>query len=1183
MSENDKQLSNPFSTGGGGVHFEAHVQASYVALMLTGGYAPCMPCWPIVEIKLQGKNIGYDVDDLIVSVENVNSKERRKLLGQVKHSVHITQGDRVFSEVIHAAWNDFKNPSIFSKNKDIIALITGPLSAADFHNVQWLLNQARHTKNQEEFYRNVSQANFSPAKSAEKLGVFNYHLKLANNNIEISKDEVYSFLNHFYLIGYDLGKEDGVVLSLLHSHISQYNQQYPHWIWSRIVDITQTWNQESGTITMEKLPDDLKEAFKQPKLTYIPTELSIIQPKQEEVNWNQNQHIAALVIPNLIGEWNEKNEGDIEIFNQISEERYSTWVLKAREILQLPDSPLSFKNGIWRVADRCTFWSQLGPRIFDQNLDDLKEATLRVLTEHDPSFKLPVQERFAASIHGKVLSHSKMLRKGMAESLALIGSRADDLINCSLGKAETTVVLAIREIFKNSGWVLWGSLNNLLPTLAEAAPNEFLDIVENTLLSEPCPFDELFSQEGDGITGSNYLTGLLWALESLAWDENCLVRVCVTLADLASHDPGGKWANRPLNSLTSILLPWFPQTMASIEKRKIAVNTLSRENPNIAWKLVISLLPNQSQVSSGTYKPVWRLTIPDDWNKHITNLDYWNQISFYADLAVSMTSNNVGMICELIDHLDNLPKASFNKFLIVLSANEVSRLKEEDRTKIWNQLMKFTLRHRRFSDAKWALKDELLTLIDVVIEKLAPSNPLNLYQHLFTDRDSDYYEHNGNWEEQREKLQKQRQKAIKDILGVDDIENVVKFVNRVESPSQVGHALGCIANKEIDAILLPMYLEIKDRRLTNFISSYIWDRYYTNGWSWVDSLNKSEWNSNQIGLFLSYLPFTNETWVRAAKWLGDSQNNYWIKTNVNPYQTEGSLSVAIDKLIEYERPHAAIDCLNRMRDDNKLINVDQCVRALYLAMSSKDPSYAMDTNNIVELIKSLQENPKVSADDLFRIEWAYLPFLDRNMGAAPKVLENRLANDPEFFCEIIRLLYRSKKNNVIMNELSEDKKAIAENAWRLIHEWRTPPGIQNDGSFIDTNFVNWLDNVKKNCKESGHLEVALITIGEVLIYSPPDINGLWINNTIAEALNSKESEDMRNGFRTGIFNSRGVHWVDPSGKPELELAEEYRQKADDVENAGYQRLAAILRNISDDYTREARSVIEENKTMEVYD
>ncbi|EPN8565419.1 hypothetical protein ACT35X_003261, partial [Enterobacter hormaechei] len=161
---NTKNLSNPFSTGGGGVHFEAHVQASFVALMLTCGNAPCLPCWPIVEIKLQGKIEGFDTDDLIVVVENPTGKEKQKLLGQIKHSISITQGSAIFGEVIQAAWNDFNNPEVFNRKKDVIALITGPLSSTDTHNVKWLLSQARHTKNVDEFLRNVRQAKFSPAR-----------------------------------------------------------------------------------------------------------------------------------------------------------------------------------------------------------------------------------------------------------------------------------------------------------------------------------------------------------------------------------------------------------------------------------------------------------------------------------------------------------------------------------------------------------------------------------------------------------------------------------------------------------------------------------------------------------------------------------------------------------------------------------------------------------------------------------------------------------------------------------------------------------------------------------------------------------------------------------------------------------------------------------------------------------
>ena len=68
MTNVRKELSNPFSTGGGGGHFEAHVQASFVALMLTSSFSPCLPCWPIKKVKLQGKFVGFETDDLIVFV-----------------------------------------------------------------------------------------------------------------------------------------------------------------------------------------------------------------------------------------------------------------------------------------------------------------------------------------------------------------------------------------------------------------------------------------------------------------------------------------------------------------------------------------------------------------------------------------------------------------------------------------------------------------------------------------------------------------------------------------------------------------------------------------------------------------------------------------------------------------------------------------------------------------------------------------------------------------------------------------------------------------------------------------------------------------------------------------------------------------------------------------------------------
>jgi hypothetical protein len=70
---------------------------------------------------------------------------------------------------------------------------------------------------------------------------------------------------------------------------------------------------------------------------------------------------------------------------------------------------------------------------------------------------------------------------------------------------------------------------------------------------------------------------------------------------------------------------------------------------------------------------------------------------------------------------------------------------------------------------------------------------------------------------------------------------------------------------------------------------------------------------------------------------------------------------------------------------------------------------------------------------------------------------------------------------------------------------------------------------------------------------------------------------MRDGFTMAIANSRGSYWVDPTGKPELELAEKYRQQAEEVENAGYQRLATALRGLADSYTDDAKRIIDEHE------
>ena len=1194
---------SPASTGGLGSRFENCVQASFVVLMLSEGVSPCRPNFQIYKLILQGRNHGYKTDDLIVFMKRSSDGKTSKLIGQIKHTIKFTRNPE-FQKVMKSAWLDFLNEQNFNEENDLIGLITGPLSATDTNDVRTLLGQAEEASSVDSFTHRIELGKLISMKQRKKYQIIKEALKKANDGSDLTNEQMWRFLKCFRLLIYDLDIK-GVVFSLLNSLIGQFTQENTYGLWCQIKDFVGEKNERAGEITLDSIPDEIRSEFERKPQRTIPqelTQLSLLQdefqprhegkPKeiippeipqsslvQDEIDWNQSQYASELAIANILGSWKDESEADKIIASKLANENFSSWISKLREVLQQPNTPLSLKEGVWKIEMRKKLWQILGIRIFDDNLDEFKQCVVAVLKERDPMFELPPENRFAASVYGKVLKHSKYLRKGLSEGLTLLGNPPDDLAHRSGSKCKEIPVLAVREIFKNADWVIWGSLNDLLPIIAEAAPNEFIKSVESALLQTPCPFDELFLQEGNGVFGRNYLTGLLWALETLAWDEQLLNRISLIFGELASRDLGGNWGNRPLNSLTTIFLPWLPQTTASIKKRNVAVTTLQSNVPEIAWKLLLSLLPKQHQTSSGSRKPIWRESIPEDWSKEVTKKEYWEQVSFYADLAVEMAIDDIGKLKELINYFGNLTEQALEKVLEYLSSEDISARDESELLGIWNELTEFVLTQKRYADPKKHLSPKTVSRIEKIVKLLAPSNPINLHRRLFNGRSFDPYETKGNWQEQYQQLEEKRQGAIKEIFDDGGINAVIQFTETVESPSDIGYSLGHIVESSIDASLLPNLLDTERNKLARLIEGYVRGRYYSKGWIWVDSLDRSGWSTVQIGQFLAYLPFSAETWERVGTLLGDSEKEYWHRVEVKPYQADCNIALAIDKLNEFGKPISAIYCSYRILHDKKPLDITQTIKILLSATKSREHLQSQDAFHIARIIKSLQENEKVNPDDLLVVEWAYLPLLDGRHDVTPKILENRLANDPDYFCEVIRLVYRSQFETEVKKELSKEEQSIAINAGRLIRMWKTPPGMDINGDFEDSRFKLWLESVKKVCGETGHLEVALEHVGHVLINTPPDPDGLWINRTVAEELNKMDSEEMRKGYRVGRYNSRGAHVVDPTGKTENKRANECKHLAEELDNARYPRFAGTLREIAELYDSEADSfarIIEEH-------
>lgn len=594
--------------------------------------------------------------------------------------------------------------------------------------------------------------------------------------------------------------------------------------------------------------------------------------------------------------------------------------------------------------------------------------------------------------------------------------------------------------------------------------------------------------------------------------------------------------------------------------------------PEVGWKLILNLLPQTHQSSSGTHKPKWRRIIPADWAEGVTIKEYREQVSGYAALAVGLAKADYAKLTVLTSHFNNLPPAQRNELLTYLKSDAITALPEETRVGLWNKLINLTSHHRKYSEADWAMTPEEVSELAAVAEQLEPQSPEYKYRRLFVQRETNLYQARGDYAQQSKHLHELRQAAVLEINSQGGPTAVVNFAETVESPDKVGFAFGGIAPPEVDSKILPGLLEADSQPIKSFAVNFVVGRFRGGGWTWFESIDLAGWTPNQKALLLAYLPFNAETWERAKHVLGDDERAYWRIAWANPYDAGDGLGGAIVRLIENGRVHAAIEALEKQHFNNEAIDSNQIIRTLNALLGSDEDLKSMDPHGVAELISVLQKDSEANQDELIKLEWAFLALLDGAFGASPTVLQKTLATQANFFCEVVRTAFRSSKADALANPSAREQGA-AGNAYRLLKEWRIPPGEQADGAFNGEFLNTWLKDVRAECEESGHYKIAMQQVGSVLFYAPSDPDGLWLHRSAAEVLNAKESDDLRLGFHTEIVNSRGVYFVDPEGKGERALADSWRQKANQIELAGFPRLATTLREVADRYDREAEFII----------
>ncbi len=896
------------------------------------------------------------------------------------------------------------------------------------------------------------------------------------------------------------------------------------------------------------------------------------------------RHVRAAL---LAGSWDDQREGDQRVISDLAADAYDAFREAATELTLAPDPFILQVGGSWHVVSPFDAWLLLINRLTEDDLRRFEGAVTRVVGELDPALDVPEGERWwKASFEGKVRAFSPDLRRGLARSLALLGVHGDRVSvpggTSGAGWAAYLVRALLKVANEDPTGRTWVSLSDLLPLLAEAAPDAVVDAVTSGSSGQDPVLAKLFTDDKDntGLFSSNSPhTHLLWALERLAWSPEHFGAAIELLGRLDELDPGGRLSNRPDRTLAAVFRPWHPENSATPERRLKVIDQVRRRHPNVAWKLLRSMLPESHATHISTNAPEYR-----DWkplDAAVTRGEYMVFISAVVARCIEDAGTAGGRWQSLLSGYSNL--APVDRATVVAALTELvdtGSLVGEDADQIWTALRDLVGRHREFADAQWALPEDALVQLDALVEKLQPKSAFARHEWLFQD----HMPHVGDVARREDHeaytalVADRRRTAIRDIEAEGGLEAVRRLVSQVEVRWSVGIALADACPTYDDQLLES--LDNDDATDLQLAEQYLSQRFRQEGWLWLDAVlqHHAEASPLQRARLLLAARDLPRAW-EVAEELGREVAEHFWKLFV-PYGLGGDFHLVefvAEHLMEVGRNAMAVDFVHMYLSGDGAAEerfAQLIARGLDgLLAAPDDPEIrALSSHDFESSLKLLERHRgSIGVDRLARLEWGLLPALGHDPDAP--ALHEGMATNPAFFVDVVCSVYRSRNEDLDPEHDDADdeqRQARAHNGYRLLSSWHHPPGLSGDG--IDAERLHeWLEEAERLLRERGRLEVGLVHLGQVLASAPPDDGATRPPRVVRDLLEELQSEEVESGLSTELFNRRGVtsRGLEEGGAQEASLAAEFRADADRFADE-WPRIAALYRRIASSYEADAR-------------
>lgn len=905
----------------------------------------------------------------------------------------------------------------------------------------------------------------------------------------------------------------------------------------------------------------------------------------ENPAWLKSSLVSAAKAALLAGAWDENKAEDKKILEVLSGHEYASLAAEMKALLNTSDAPIRKEGSVWKLVSPMDAWGLLARLLTAEDLARYEKAVNSTLSVKDPRLEVAPANRYAASIYGKVPLYSEWLRNGLSENLVLLAIADDQDLNLGY-LCQDKVDAIVRGLLHATSSERWYSLSSELPVLAEAAPKVFLNSLEDSIASAGAPVLTLFQEEGD--MGACHHSGLLWGLEGLAWNSELFPHVAEVLAALSEKDPGGRYGNRPLNSLKEIFLSWIRYTSATDVQRLDVFKGLIKRHPQIGWKLLLLILPDSPHsTSSPIHKPIGRVWALDvDIN--VTELERHEFIVSMYKEAFIVLSDIAERYRDILLRYHMVPSELRDTFM-KLFREYVGNCKDlHAREYLRSELRGFLHRCRQFSDSAWNLPKGELDAFEEILSSLEPTDVVARFGWLF---ESSWPELLGgeveDFKTQEARIKDERKLAIKEIYSATGIDGIIRTVSSIKEGQYIIGFYGAevILDNALEEYVLDVAVKATDIKTANFVTGFVTRLSTTKGKDWIDACltsgSRRNWTGDCYASFCLCLPHNMETWMRVESLGNDITKKYWERVNFVRCENEADFPYAVEQLLAVNKPINAIHSL-RVTDADK-IPATLLLRLLHEAgqtIDSMNESGVLSgiSYEIEEILLALDLMPLSDAerDQLVLLEFQFLEVF-RGDKKGPKEIVRRLKNNPGFFVQVASWGFRSNKPEVMEKEAKEipaDRRdGLAKQSWNLLKLCKSLPGSLEDGRIDGEVLRKWVLDARERFEAVGRKEVGDVLIGNVLASAPPDPDGAWPVCVVRDLIEEVKSTDLERGINTQIYNNRGIfsRAIGEGGTQERSLKDRYTTYANKVMSQ-WPRTGRMLKAMADSYEQDAHRV-----------